>query len=78
MGPASRMVHDGIGIPAYSSHNDLIDRADKAELCLPHRSIAAKTTSDEKLKLAVQKLVDVDTIMNTMPNAIKNTCKMAM
>mmetsp|Transcript_18564 Transcript_18564/g.47564 ORF Transcript_18564/g.47564 Transcript_18564/m.47564 type:complete len:190 (+) Transcript_18564:148-717(+) len=46
--------------------------------CEADASIAAKTTSDEKLKLAVQKLVDVDTIMNTMPNAIKNTCKMAM
>lgn len=41
-------------------------------------SIAAKATPDEKLKLAVQKLVDVDTIMNTMPNAIKKTCTMAM
>mmetsp|Transcript_9054 Transcript_9054/g.16332 ORF Transcript_9054/g.16332 Transcript_9054/m.16332 type:complete len:188 (-) Transcript_9054:102-665(-) len=41
-------------------------------------SIASKPSSDEKLKLAVQKLVDVDTIMNTMPNAIKQSCKMAM
>ena len=33
---------------------------------------------DKKLQYVLGKLVDADTVMNTMPSAIKNAAKLAM
>jgi hypothetical protein len=40
--------------------------------------LKAITDKEEKLQHVLGKLVDVDTIMNTMPSAIKNAAKLAM